>query len=422
MSLEEVKQYWMKIGTSNKKTNPVSQLYGRLKTGSKGVGRFACRRLGLKLTLTTTALILIEGGARQYQTTIVDFNWADFVEGVDVESITCVGSTHTSKDGKTGTNLKIEGGLVDEWQTRGFNYLQRQMALLVSNRGAKRPKFREDPGFNVGLDAPGLSGKPLDLRDSIIEGSWGTLVASVASDGRIACSLNAKGLGGTKKLVSQMQFPLIKGAQLRIGIVPARKEEARRPEILSNYVLTDIVDVWGGVQVRFNGFRMFPYGDPRDDWLEIDADRGKRLGKPSGELFEFASSLDRVDASRTLLNMLGMRNYLGQVEVSSLIDDLVPRLDRQGFVENAAFEQLRHFTRFAIDWANIHRDHYIRMRESEDVEKAREAIRPFLDLDVPRDEVVPKAATYLRSEIKRLVQELPEAEKQATEDTLFSNG
>ncbi|WPG38512.1 sensor histidine kinase [Variovorax sp. EBFNA2] len=419
MTLDEVKKYWMKIGTSNKKTNPVSDLYGRLKTGSKGVGRFACRRLGLKLTLTTTAFDDSVNKEFPYQKTKIVFNWQDFVEGVDVESVSCIGSTSISSVGKTGTRLEIENGLIDEWQTRGFNYLQRQLALLVSNRGAQRPGFKNDPGFNVGLMAPELSGTPIDVRESIIDGCWGTLVASVDKDGQLSCSLNAKGLGGTKKLVSQIKFPLIKGAELRIGIVPTRKDEARRPEILANYVLSDIVDIWGGVQVRFNGFRMFPYGDPRDDWLGIDADRGKRLGKPNGELFEFAASLNRVDASRTLLNMLGMRNYLGQVEVSSLIENLIPRLDRQGFVENDAFEQLRSFARFAIDWANIHRDHYIRIRESEDAERARDAIRPFLDLDVPREEVVPKAANYLRSEIKRLVQELPEREQQETEETLF---
>src|SRR5208283_2693537 len=57
----------------------------------------------------------------------------------------------------------------------------------------------------------------------------------------------------------------------------------------------------------------------------IDADRGRRVGKPEGELFDFAASLDRVDASRTLLNMLGMRNYIGQVEVTSDIKQVIPK-------------------------------------------------------------------------------------------------
>src|SRR2546428_829863 len=51
MTLEQVRQYWMKIGTVNKVADPQTLLYGRLKTGSKGIGRFACRRLGLKLRL-----------------------------------------------------------------------------------------------------------------------------------------------------------------------------------------------------------------------------------------------------------------------------------------------------------------------------------------------------------------------------------
>ncbi len=258
----------------------------------------------------------------------------------------------------------------------------------------------------------------MDVRDTVLDATWGTLTARVEKDGRAVCTLNAKGLGGTKKLTSKGVFPHIIGATMRIGILPTKKEEARKPEILARYVLGELVDEWGGIQVRFNGFRMFPYGDPRDDWLSIDADRGRRLGKPEGELFNFASSLDRVDAGRALLNMLGNRNYLGQVELTSEIAGLVPRIDRQGFVENSVFEQVRQFARFAVEWASIYRDHYIRIKETEEVEEARKAIRSVIDLEGPKEEVVPKAAAFLRKEVKRLVQKLPERQQRETSDNL----
>ena len=419
MSLEDVRRYWMMIGTSNKLVEPQTAKFGRLKTGSKGIGRFACRRLGLILRLTTCAEVQIpKARSPRYQTTQIEFNWEDFKQGVDVESVNCDGTTMIAPSGKTGTTLEIWGGLSDEWQTRGFNYLQRQLAVLASNRGATREGYEEDPGFNVILNAPGLSDQQIDLRGAVIDASWGTLSAKVDSDGRAVCALNAKGLGGTKKFISKQRFPHIVGASLRIGVIPTQKAEARKPELLANYVLSDLVDQWGGIHVRFNGFRVFPYGDPRDDWLRIDSDRGRRVGKPEEELFHFASSLDRVDAARSLLNMLGMRNYLGQVELTSAILGLTPRIDRQGFVENGVFDEVRRFARFALDWANINRDHYIRLRESEEAEEARKAIRPVLNLEGPKEEVVPKAASFLRKEIRRIVKRLPEKQQKETEDHL----
>ena len=89
-----------------------------------------------------------------------------------------------------------------------------------------------------------------------------------------------------------------------------------------------------------------------------------------------------------------MRNYFGHVEVSSLMPGLTPRIDRQGFLDTDAFNQLRRFVRFAIDWATIQREHYIQNRIDVSVKKAREALRPVLNLEVPRAQLVPRATAY----------------------------
>ncbi|TOM56637.1 hypothetical protein CGH75_15580, partial [Vibrio parahaemolyticus] len=39
MTFDTVSKHWMTIGTSNKRNNPVSRLYGRPVTGNKGIGR-----------------------------------------------------------------------------------------------------------------------------------------------------------------------------------------------------------------------------------------------------------------------------------------------------------------------------------------------------------------------------------------------
>ena len=52
MNKEVVENSWMKIGTSNKETNYVSEK-GRIKTGAKGIGRFALDKLSAQSTMFT---------------------------------------------------------------------------------------------------------------------------------------------------------------------------------------------------------------------------------------------------------------------------------------------------------------------------------------------------------------------------------
>ena len=74
LSYKHVKEFWMRIATSNKVDEPKSKLYGRQRTGNKGIGRFACQRLSRFLELETVAKI----GPGRYQKTIVQFDWKKF--------------------------------------------------------------------------------------------------------------------------------------------------------------------------------------------------------------------------------------------------------------------------------------------------------------------------------------------------------
>lgn len=428
MTLDEVKSYWMRIGTTNKFEQPISKIFGRLKTGAKGVGRFACRRLGLNLKLTTTALIeptasetTSKEAEPKFQTTIVTFEWAKFTPGTTVEEVICKGDTATSSSGITGTKLEIWGAHQNEWTRAGLDYLQRQLGILSTNMGAMREGFQEDIGFNVHLNTPLFEGRVVDIRKEVLDAGWGTVTAHVDKHGQAICTLNAFGIAGSKRIKSKLKFNEISGAFLTIGVFPLEKSQFRKPEILSKYAAKSIVEDWGGIHVRYNGFRVFPYGDSEDDWLKIEADRARRLAKPTDEeLFQFAGTLQGVDPSRSMLNMLSRRNYLGQVDVSSEITGLIPRLDRQGFLDSTAFDQLKCFVRFAIEWANIYREFYIRTKTETDANTALHAVQAILHEEVDKAQLVPKVASYLRQEIKKIVQYLPEDSQKKTEQSLLT--
>ena len=147
------------------------------------------------------------------QKTEVSFPWTEFKRGTDVTEIECPGETKMVNESGTGTSLIIKGSTKDEWKTRGYDYLKRQISLLVANRGVKRNGYKEDPGFNIVLKAPGTSADTTDLREEIINAGWGTLTAKVDADGKAEYSLDALEIG-KKRIISERAYPTLAGVYL----------------------------------------------------------------------------------------------------------------------------------------------------------------------------------------------------------------
>jgi signal transduction histidine kinase len=413
MSFREVRNYWMRIATTVKQANRISRLYGRPKTGSKGIGRFCARRLGSHLQLITTAHV--KNG--RFEKTEVTFPWKRFKAGTEVTSIKCSGSSKTIDDRKTGTTLVISDSVKDEWKERGYKYLKRQLAILVANRGVRRKGFKEDPGFNIILDVPQFEGGDIkDLREEIIGAGWGTVSAKIDKRGHAACHLKALDIG-EKNITSVEKFSHLAGVVLKVGIIPDKKEQMRNPSLLSKYNLRRILPNWGGVQVRYNGFRVYPYGD--NDWLKIDRDRGRRIAKPTGELYTFAEKLRGVDPKRALLSLLSMRGHVGTVEIGLKASGFEMKASREGFVHTRAFDELQYFVRYAIDWATVYRDFYMRKRAKQKSEMARKSFEKIIDRKVAPDLVVENAVGFIQDEFKNISNFLPDDEKSKTKKSLL---
>ncbi|MGO9057147.1 MAG: ATP-binding protein [Candidatus Binataceae bacterium] len=106
-----------------------------------------------------------------------------------------------------------------------------------------------------------------------------------------------------------------------------------------------------GIRVYLEGFRVLPYGDPRDDWLGLDADytrRARQLEVLSGWKLpkEMRSTADHDEGLLTLPN----NNYFGAV---FLVHEAAPTLrlvvNREGFVPDAGLETLTQLVRTGID-------------------------------------------------------------------------
>lgn len=106
MTREQLVNGFMRISSTDKLHNPLSERYKRKRSGQKGIGRFAVQRLGGKLTITTQTL----SSERALELTI---NWNSYKGDLDLVNITNR-ILEVKKQKEEGTTLKIES-LRDRW-------------------------------------------------------------------------------------------------------------------------------------------------------------------------------------------------------------------------------------------------------------------------------------------------------------------
>jgi signal transduction histidine kinase len=407
MSFQDVQRYWMRIATTHKASQDRSERYGRPRTGSKGIGRFSCRRLGTRLHLITTAEVQ---GNRKEQTEIV-IDWSKFEPGTEISTIHPDGSHRIIQGGRLGTTLVIEGARDDEWSKRGYDFLKRQLAVLAASRGRRRSGFEEDPGFNITIEAPGFNEAIGNLRQRMLSAGWGEIELKVNASGEATYVLNAMKIG-EKKIIHPQIFPNLSGVTAKIGIMPIEKAEVRDPEVLSKGSLSKILDDWGGVYVRYRGFRVYPYGEPGNDWLNIDRDRGIRRTALSEELQPFASKLRGVNPQRALLSLLSSKSYVGDVEISDRAKGFELKASREGFVGEDAIGALREVVRFAVDWSTIYREYSRGKEVREAAVQARQELESQLSRPIDSKEVISAAIRVVQSEVRNLATQLPTVQRQ----------
>lgn len=134
---------FMRLSSSEKIHNPISNKYNRTRAGRKGIGRFATQRLGNKLTIITQTAE-IENAIK------ITIDWDRFETDKDLLSITNqIELIPKTKD--EGTDLIIEGlreGWSDAMIKRVFRYTSELLQPFpLSKKRKKEDKKKIDPGF-----------------------------------------------------------------------------------------------------------------------------------------------------------------------------------------------------------------------------------------------------------------------------------
>jgi signal transduction histidine kinase len=353
MTFQQVKDYWMRIATPNKIREPISPRFGRKKTGDKGIGRFACRRLAKKLIVESIARL----GSNKLERTRVEFDWEKFKPGFELTDVPNVYETDYVSDGNVGVTLKLEG-LNDSWTQRDFDVLRRQVLGLSVVKGIRRKGFEEDPGFEIVLNAPGFDmGKGI-LSEQVMSAGWGLLKCSISDDGIALLKLEAKDIGRARFELPE-SYAEIAGVSYKIAIILQLKDCIRDSSTLTLSLIDDIFNQWSGVKVFLDGFRIYPYGDLGNDWLEIDKDVAQRSRVTSETFRRVSQSMIGVDPEKALLRHPRNQNLIGRVYISNTPRKIFEvTLNREGFLESTAFEKLKKSIRQGLEWATIYYSYF----------------------------------------------------------------
>lgn len=327
MTREQLVNGFMRISSTDKLHNPLSEKYNRKRSGQKGIGRFAVQRLGEKLTITTQTL----DSSKAIQLTI---EWKKYQGDIDLSNITNR-IQEVDKQKEEGTTLIIEN-LRDRWSQAAIKRIYRYVSAIIQPFPLSKSEPREVSIINSKIIDPGFTSifrkvegtKVITIADetsmiydhalAIIEG-WiddsGVGVYNIESQ---KLGINEIGQIGSDPDDDTIPFTRLKNIKFRAyyyvynaDLIPKMQETT----------IKNLSRKMGGIRLYRNGFRVLPYGETGNDWLKLDASIVKR----------------------SILPVHGNINFFGFVE---LIDDdkvFNETSSREGLMENEAFVQLQNF-------------------------------------------------------------------------------
>ena len=364
MSLETIQTTWMEPATLFRKRQQRSEQYGRRVLGEKGIGRFAASRLANTLEVVTRRV----GEDREIRAL---FDWSQFddehkyLDQVEVrwEESTPVeirpdGTVQTLwREGQTpessalthGTILRMEG-LRAIWGKGQFETLHTGLSRLISPFFEQDQLTRHD-AFQIYLELPEqfapLSGiiKPPDA----LKNPHYTVRGSVDETGHYTLTFKLPGQDSQECITGQFTFPDRHTPQCGPFSIELRVWDRDRDSLSGlaherGATLADVrrdLDAAAGINIYRDGFRVLPYGEPRNDWLRLDL---RRVQNPTMRLSN--------------------NQIMGYVLISA---DKNPQLhdqsNREGLIEGPALDDLRELVKMVL--AELETRRYTIRRQSE---------------------------------------------------------
>lgn len=338
-----VTNIWLEPGTDHRNLQRIAgkrtEKHGRFPMGEKGVGRFAAHKLGSQVTLVTRKKNNLE--------VVVEIDWRDFEKGTYLDDIKVSIREREPKvfpRPRTGTQIEIRR-LRDTW-TRGMvRDLYRAIMSICS-------PFESPSDFETALVLHPQNGwldgllKPSEVLDfALFKASCslqGTELQYDYSFQPLPGMNRLQGRKVAKKHVSLSRIVLTESGKKKVERIDLNEKKIgpieidlyvfdREPAVLEFSVndkkgLKEFLDANGGIRVYRDNVRVYDYGQPENDWLDLG---GRRVNLPT---------------KRVSNNLV-----IGAVSLSlERSQDLIEKTNREGFIENRAYQLFRDAVLFAV--------------------------------------------------------------------------
>ena len=347
-----------------------STLFRRRYTGAKGIGRLAAHKLARKLEVDSVRRVSESGGARKAVYAVIDWDEIEQYETLDKldsTNVIVLEDKRARKNARSGTTL-ILSRLRRAWT------LAERVRFFSEVQSFAPPAFLCDPLPLSVLAKPLLFTTPV-VRDQGTGTAHSPFRVELEGDfaaGEDYWALVAETAGWTLEIRADPS-----NEQVDFAIAPTKKTLRDNPEAREvhqsiphpapergphfnarilmregNPKLIRDQRVWAaktsGVRVYLEGFRVLPYGEPKDDWLSIDADYTRRPRQL--EMFrDFGLSTEASDPDSGLVRVPS-NNYFGAVFLTQdQCPDMRLLVNREGFVPEASFDTLVRLVRLGID-------------------------------------------------------------------------
>lgn len=318
MDLDTLMNRWMQpAGSIKGREGRRFSRGGRRVLGEKGVGRFAADKLAAHLELVSRPT----GAASEIHAV---FDWDEFEHDdrmlSDVHSRWQVRSPDWLEE--QGTVLRMTE-LRARWNERLFKRLSTRLSRLISPFGTGANGFQiiiesdEFPSYSGELSSGFVDEAPYSM-DADFDGE-SLVTMRICKGSSISQSWTGRApLRCGPVRVKLLAFDLETEALARIG--PRTDVRAWLRE-------------WSGISVYRDGFRIWPYGEPHDDWLRLDQ---RRVNNP--------------------VVKLSNNQVVGFIEIGADRNpELRDQTNREGLIRNDAFTDLQRLVLHLLDMLEAER-------------------------------------------------------------------
>ncbi|MCR4417763.1 MAG: ATP-binding protein [Ignavibacteria bacterium] len=329
MDADIIRNVWLEAGSDYKKkmieNNQLTPVYKRRPLGEKGIGRFAVHKLGRKIE------IISKKETKKEVYVLIDWDKFENIRYIDEIGIEVIEREPEIFINKTGTRLIISK-LKNKWSPDEIKNIYR--SILSFNN-----PFSKNENFNVNFEIDRKEWvEGLITIDKILDYALFFVEAEIEDDkikkfryefrpyntmDRLQKRMvdeNNQHIKKILKIVDKDDNPINTG-NYKIGPIKFtayiydQDSKILKLGVNDTKGLKEYLKINGGIRVYRDGIRIYDYGEPENDWLELGIRRvnvpAKRI---SNNLILAAIDLDRSKST-----------------------DLIEKTNREGFIENDAY-------------------------------------------------------------------------------------